>query len=278
MAGGWMVRPQWSNPISLAAVTSGGTGGGTLTSGAAANTKGGWTQVVAATTGDAQWVVLQVLKPYGTSPNSYGIDIGIGAAGSEVALVSNLTLAGGTQPLVAYQLPLTIPAGSRIALRSQNNTASAPCYYTMQTFADSAFGGVSGSAIDTFGFNASVTLGTALDPGATANTKGAWAQLVASTPAAIAGIVASFDTQGRTTGTSNIDYLFDIAIGASGSERIILPNYYNFMTGAGLATLITVSDLMPLAIPAGSRIAARCQSGNTTADRTVGLTLYGVRL
>jgi hypothetical protein len=276
MPGGWQVGSAWGSPQNFGSVLSGSTGLSGVTSGSPANTKGSWTQTAAATTSDVEWVILQVVKPYGGS-TSYAIDIGIGASGSEVAIASNLILQGAQQPGVTYVLPLAIKAGTRIAIRCQSDGASSPCYYAMLLMNDCAFSGAGGSAIDTYGFNAATSYGTALDPGTAGNAKGAYSQLVAATTANLDGFLLGFDAQGRNSGSANTDYFFDIAIGAAGSESVILPNFWNYLTGNGQQLLFPNSFYLPIPIAAGSRISARCQSGNTGTDRAIGLTLYGIR-
>lgn len=80
-----------------------------------------------------------------------------------------------------------------------------------------------------------------------ANTKGSWVELVAST---------AFDADQLliTLGQSNAicSGLVDVAIGASGSEQIIVAN----ILCAGSPRMAT-SFHLPLGVPAGSRIAAR---------------------
>ncbi len=98
--------------------------------------------------------------------------------------------------------------------------------------------------------------GTQVTISTTANTKGAWIQIVAATPFdAHELIVNPLPTYVGTTATS----LMDIAVGAAGSEQIIIPNllcpqdqWCGYAPG-----LVKI----PVAIPAGSRISARAQGG-----------------
>ena len=79
------------------------------------------------------------------------------------------------------------------------------------------------------------------------NTKSAWTELIASTPFDSFGIVV----QG---GMVNIGS-FDIGVGAAGYEQIIISDFYQGFRLSGSKTMY-----FPIAIPAGSRIAARYQS------------------
>jgi len=99
-------------------------------------------------------------------------------------------------------------------------------------------------------------VGIGITTGATPNTKTAYTQLFAAT---------TYDVYGfwlYVSGTSNsaaiANFLLDIAIGAGGSEQIILPDFqigWRTAPGAGFH-----GDFIPLFIPRGTRIAARLQS------------------
>lgn len=105
---------------------------------------------------------------------------------------------------------------------------------------------------------------------ASAHTKGAWVQLVASTSAdADLAIVA---VHGVSTGSTNTATLLDIAVGGSGSEIPIVSDVA--VGGAETITSSTFTIPLPVSIPAGSRISARIQSvvtGGKTAQVAIAL-------
>jgi hypothetical protein len=103
--------------------------------------------------------------------------------------------------------------------------------------------------------------GQSVTPSATANTKGSYAQLLsgAGNTADAACVVLDL-----TNGSANTDYLVDLAIGAAGSEQIIATNLF-MSGGGGLAGNLVYSYILPIAIPTGTRIAARCQAGTASA-------------
>jgi hypothetical protein len=89
----------------------------------------------------------------------------------------------------------------------------------------------------------------------TAHTKGAWAELIASTTAESNLLWLRFyniATNGQATGT-----LIDIGVGASGSESVIIGD-----VAVGSASLNNPDQafFVPINVPAGSRIAVRGQS------------------
>lgn len=93
---------------------------------------------------------------------------------------------------------------------------------------------------------------------ATANVKGAFAEVTASTPQDFDSLIihiASF---------ANYNALWDIAVGGAGSEVVVVPN---LLVGGFAAMTFT----LPIQVPAGSRISTRgaSASGTTSAYVTV---------
>lgn len=100
----------------------------------------------------------------------------------------------------------------------------------------------------------------AADAHASAHTKGAWGELVASTPAA-ADVVRLVVWSGGSSGAVN-SILFDLGIGAAGSETVLVANIasmsYNSSFGANVIEI-------PVRIASGSRLSMRWQSGRASA-------------
>ena len=119
------------------------------------------------------------------------------------------------------------------------------------------------------GIVAASSRGTGVLTSATANTKGPWVELVPSTAIDCCVIKITIDATGSgAVGNAS----FDIAIGASGSETIIVSDLICAQV-TGIANFDCVSYLFPLAIPAGTRIAARGQNGTSTSAQTFYLSL-----
>lgn len=91
-----------------------------------------------------------------------------------------------------------------------------------------------------------------------ANTKGSWTQLAASCPFNATGLILN-------TIVPLGSALIDIGIGGAGSEQIIIPNIATFTGSTG--TNFFVSEVMPVMIPSGTRVAARIagSSGSVSA-------------
>lgn len=281
MPGGWPIGAGLANATDQGTVTA-SSRGTNLTTGAA-NTKGSYVQLVASTANDTCWCIVTIDNaPAGGTDLS--VDIAVGGAGSEVIVASDLKTQNQIGLAPRFSFPLTIPAGTRIAARAQS-TAATTTVVAQVTLLDAAFHAQQGAPnLDTYGFASGTTLGTQLDPGATANTKGAYAQLTASTTNDLAGFFVAFDINGQSSGSTGIaEYLVDVSIGAAASEKVILPNIQligDRQTIANNACYIlpATTDYLPIFIPAGTRLSARCQcSINTATARLIGITFYGVR-
>lgn len=82
-----------------------------------------------------------------------------------------------------------------------------------------------------------------------ANTKGAYTQLTAS-------LGADIDALLITGSVVDVYNLVDVAVGASGSEVVVVPNFFLNREG----DLVQTPMVLPCKIPQGTRVAARYQS------------------
>jgi hypothetical protein len=139
-----------------------------------------------------------------------------------------------------------------MALLQKGYLGATPLFRNEDWFEDGAFNIV----------NVSSTVTITAD--ASANTKGAWTQLVASTSSNASLLVFYVDNIGAI-GT-NTAVLIDIGTGASGSETAIVTN---MGIGGATATAGTVGVIFgfPFKVPSGTRIAGRIQAviGGDTA-------------
>lgn len=99
--------------------------------------------------------------------------------------------------------------------------------------------------------------GSAVTAPAVVNSKigAAWVALTTSAPLDIAELWLSI-----SPGTTHAGYLVDIAVGAAGSEQVIIPNLL-----VNTRSMCVTEYRFPIAIPAGTRISARCQSTTISA-------------
>lgn len=105
-----------------------------------------------------------------------------------------------------------------------------------------------------------------ITPDASANTKGSWTEIVTASTFNASAITV-YVQSARGTG----DYLFDIGIGASGSEQVLFSNLSVSLGCPSCEESFSFALRLPVAIPSGTRISARAQGTNTTSYRKVRL-------
>ncbi len=279
MAGGWAGGLQLSDAHDAGTTPASSSGTGVLTSATTPFAKGAWTQLLAATAADAAWMMVRI-NCTGTTGTQWAIDIGVGASGSEQAIVQNLSATSGLKVAASYFFPLAVPGGTRISARASGSVTSDPALIQIILFDDTFTSAGSGEAVDTYGFSSAANIGTLIDPGATANAKGAYSQVSAAVANDIGGFLLWFDNQNGAGTTSAIQrWLVDIAVGPGGAEQVIVPNIpLAGYTPSSMQIYNPTTRYLPIAVPAGSRIAARAQcSTGATPDRKIGITVYGVR-
>jgi hypothetical protein len=245
-----------------------------LPSSGASNAKGAYTQLIAATAYPAAWILVSMPR---TGAGDYLMDIAVGGAGSEQVVLPNLPLSiqaanvGGTS---TYLFPLHVPAGSRIAARGQNSTAGAVAVDTQVTLFAPLAGGEKGlERVEACGAVTATSLGTSVDPGGTANTKGSWVELIAATTIPYRWACLSI---GHTNALgASTSWAVDVGIGAGGSEVVVVPNL--LVSGGSTADAIPAMGLcFPLHVPAGTRVAVRAAcTVNTATERLIEAVLHG---
>jgi hypothetical protein len=265
----------WQREEAVGAAT--GTSNGTnVTCNASANTKGNYAPLITSTAFPSSLMVLAFDTP--SSARSYLVDIAIGAASSEQVLISNLLVSvPSSNPAwgAVGIFPLAIPAGTRIAARAQSTTGSSQIRVSCHLFAGGFGIPPHGAIIDTYGVDTTDSGGTSIDPGGSSHTKGSYVEITGATTRPHRYLAVLFGSQVNgvmTTGT----WLFDIAIGGAGSEVVILNNLVVNATSQADGVHPAMYPLLPVNIPAGTRIAARAQSSITDAtDRLLDMTILG---
>jgi len=278
MPGGFSLVDDVCNATNIGVGASADTQGyGTiLTSSGSSNAKGSWVQLVASTVSDCAFIEICMAYESLGGVTKMSVDIGVGAGGSEVVVLGDLWALPGFNGIMHGRivLPFQVPAGTRIAARCQASAASKTCAVHCVLY-DGSFTqseGIGGA--EAINFTSASTSGTTLTPSATINTMGSYSQLVASTAKDYYGLYGTWAFPGTRQ-----NYLVDIAIGAGGSELVLLPQRQIYIgdtvNGIGTATDLVLLPFTPIKIPAGTRIAARCQS-SISSGNTVDIMLYGV--
>lgn len=238
-----------------------------------ANVKGSWVEFVASTAFDWNYIYIHSRVTV-VADNLY--DVGIGSAGNEEVIIPNVMLntrAGTADRTISpFGAPITIPAGSRISIRLQSSTGSNALLFLVQGFGSGLGESVGFAKMVQYGANTADSGGTAIDPGTTINTKGAWTQITASTNEDLKQVTLVLGLRQNAAPTI-AGWLFDIAVGASSSEEIIVADQPAYSNVAGLGP---DSITYPISIPKGSRIAIRSQcSNNNATDRVLDAVIYG---
>jgi hypothetical protein len=177
----------------------------------------------------------------------------------------------------AYLFPVSIPAGTRIAVRGQQAGSGTISFQTTLILGSGTLMAPSPLGVTrAYGALTASSDGAAIDPGGTANTKGAWTELVAATTEPIRWLNLAVGTDARNIGTLNdFTHVVDLGVGAGGSEVVVLPDV-KFQGGQGLDMLSPPAIALPVNIPAGVRLAARsaCSTNNAT-ERLFDVAVYG---
>jgi hypothetical protein len=246
-----------------------------VTGDATAHTKGNYVEYVASTPFDTCGIIISV--GYCQYGYYYLFDVAIGAAGSEQVIIPDLTIhspiSAALFQVATYFFPIHIPRGSRIALRSQSSTGGKyirPMIYL-----------ISGGAAQPAGLNRVLCYGltgnsegTEIDPGTSSNTKGGFVEIVSSLVYPLKGFVLGIGNTDFSRASG--EWLIDVAIGAAGSEQVILPDYHAATSTSTTRIGPIASPFIPIAMPIGTRISVRSQSSLTTTDRLLDVFIYGV--
>jgi hypothetical protein len=217
------------------------------------NTKGSWVTIFAATPFDVCY--LNVLLSQGDA-DTIAADIGIGAAGQEKVIVANLMYPSEDDiaSSISVAMPIQIPMGTRIAARCQWASATnVGINVNMQLF-DGAFTQMEGCAgAEAVGFDASATNGTTISS-PSSSSKGSYAPLATATPRDYIGFWVVLNDN-NVSYSAGVRAVIDIAVGASGQEKIIVPDAQSFMQGHFANPNAIGPFWTP--IPAGTRVSAR---------------------
>lgn len=247
--------------------------GTTITASGTANTKGSW---VSLGTPSFQYEAFDISIAE-TAASSKCVDIGVNdGSGNWHVIVADLQFNGSKSAdlLIGYHLPVRLKSDKQVGMRCQASTASHVLNATLTGYSRGGAPGYSRMVRLSATTN---SRGTTVDPGGTANTKGAWTEVIASTAQHYDALLAIIGQAGDTTRTASATGLVDIGLGAASSEFVIVPNVFLRWTTT-LDGPVLHWGPMPISTPAGVRLACRGACSDATAgDRTFDLALYGLR-
>src|ERR671924_647680 len=249
----------------------------TVTADATAHVKGAWTELIASTPFPIQVLRLVFNGSHLTaSDTAMLLDVGTGESPDEKVLIENIAcghiyvggFSGSSRPPRVLDLPVSIPAGTRIVARTQAIIGSDTISVSTDYFGGMPAGGLAfGGRWQTFGADVATSRGVAPIAGATAHTKGAtWETLVSSTAFPIRALAVS--VQGRDGALNNATQLTDIGIGGAALEKVLIPDIQT-TTDSNDGMQLWTHGYFPLAlpIPAGSRLSVRTQSSSALEQK-----------
>lgn len=241
---------------------------GAMTSSATVNEPGAWVQALSnAAISASDTIVCLCIRCIGNNQGtgvdaSALMDVGIGAAGSEVVIAPDIAVGGGANTTGAgtnFALPIKIPGATRIAIRFRCAQASRTYIIQQVVFSgeieDSKFADQLPTSVDTLGTSTATSSGTAMS-----GASGTWVEITSSTTKEYQALaVIPSGPQDTTGGPATTIFTLQLGIGASGSEKVLAhaggfmnANGVVFPRDSNLATA-TFGGL----IPAGTRIAVR---------------------
>ena len=239
----------------------------TVTADATPHTKGAWTEIIASNAAETSALLVTVGAISQSSTNTATlIDIGIGAAGSETAIVENVAVGGASSLLngIVFVLPYQVAAGTRIAVRSQAIIASDTADVQIDTLAMGDASAVGTPTFDVLGTSTATSAGTRLAP--------AYSEIVASTSQTYKAIIL-VESQTYTVGGAYVD--IQVATGAIGAEVPIAKKRILSTAPEAIYSLVYFGSLTSKNIPAGTRLSANM--AYYSSARYPDLTVIGIR-
>jgi len=240
--------------------------GTSVTSSATIHTKGAWTEVIASTTGNADFLVIGAQVSTNSTDTASLFDVGFGAAGAETTKIENVAI--GSWASLAVVVPFAIPSGTRIAIRTQSIVSAKAITFYVQAF-DSGNYSNAPTAVDVIGTSTVTSRGTALS--STANT---YVQLSASSANAYKAIAIVPSMADASSSVFNETYT--LATGPSGSEIDRGSTTVNTTAGEAMQPQgMQALGLVSGSFPAGTRLAVK---GNQSISGTnFDVCLIGIR-
>src|SRR3990172_7182677 len=128
---------------------TGTTSGTTITSGGAGDTKGSYTDIGSTTSFDYEWLLLFIGKGAGAAADDYVLDLAINVGGNRFIIAENLRYCNrkaSDEQWDGYALPLHVPSGSQLSVRSQAAGATRTCEVVIIGYSSGPFADVAAAA------------------------------------------------------------------------------------------------------------------------------------
>jgi hypothetical protein len=229
----------------------------TVTASATTHTKGSWAQVIASTASEATLIAVNVSN-VGSNGVDTGmlLDIGVGAAGSEVVRASNIAVGGAIvgsngSGALSFFLPMRVASGSRIAVRCQSAGASRTGTVSIAPYMMGAAHMVP-ETLDVIGVDTATSRGTAAS-----GANGSWFQIIASTAQRYRALLVIPSVIGSSVGTARA-IRWTVGHGTANAESALGTSAAFHDTLERVSTPGAIPCLpIPCDLPSGTRIAVR---------------------
>lgn len=244
---------------------------------ASANSETAWTELSASTANAAKVLYVNVHKDGIANTASILIDVGVGSAGSEVVTVPDLFLEPGptgSQTWGTFFGPYTvdIATSSRIAARIEGSNNADDIQIQVIIGSESVPQITSPSTTSYGTTTGSSPKGTQVDPGASANTKGAWSELTTSFSSTGEHVWFHIGNNQNSVMT-DCSWLIDIGTGSDGSEVAVIENIHVMCEQNGDTLGPRMVGPFPANVFQSQRVAARAQCSITdSTDRLINMT------
>lgn len=248
---------------------------GTLVDHATANVKGNWKELYTALPFDCGGLLINI--NHNSALMHVLLDIGAGAAAAESVIIPNLHIAAPRAAQSGFNVfvPISVPKGTRLSGRITSSVTSGQIFTNLVALAATQDSPGYGRC-ESVGEVLASSRGTDIDPGTTANTVGTWQQIVAATGFRYRQLIICVNERANSAAAA-INLWFDLGIGASSAEVEYIPKIISQVNITSDEMGQRVIGPLPVDIPAGTRIAARCRSESTDAtDRLIQISLLGL--
>lgn len=245
----------WSDGMQLRFL-AGTTSNVTVTASSTAHTVGAWVQLLAdtATTETAALLVLFATNTtVAATDTGMLVDIGTGAAGSEVVRVPSLAIS--QQASIHTAVPIRISGSTRVAARIQSAVVSRTASLQAALFTSPYFDRLP-SSVDVLGTSTATSVGTAMS-----GASGTWVEITAATAKDYQALILVPSLSDTNSG-ANATVRYDLGIGAAGSEVAVGAAHWLYSTAP--AVTVPTGQMPPGMgsvfggyVPAGRRLAVR---------------------
>jgi hypothetical protein len=254
--------------------------GDVVTANSSAHTKGAWSELIASTAGDASLLVISAEEvPLQINiDKSTLVDIGVGASGSETALLENIAIGGANfvsgGGSFTFAVPIKVASGTRLSARIQSVITGGRekrIYVAAYNMGDYD---LAPTSVDVIGTSTTTSAGTPFS-----GASGTWFEVLASTTRAYRALVVIPSNAGDVN--ANVRINCAAGVGASGSEQEIGSVVGAFSTAERTTIESPFSTVIGKNIAAGSRLALKptwANAGQTLALAAANQQNYAVTL